>query len=449
MKLHTRAAAALLLVCALPAAAKVPAAQAARLGLELTPIGAEQAGNAEGSLPSWTPAPRRGALDGEYPSNPSFDAEKPLFTITKANMARHAARLTEGHKKLLSSYDSYRMPVYPSHRVVSWPEFITRNSRDNAELCELRDVDTPSGCKTGFPFPIPRSGAEVVWNHKVRYRGHQVRRYNNQMIVQRDGRYQLTKILEEAKFYFGNPDEGVSFQGDNGLILKYLSRTTAPPRLAGTFVLLHERAGSGTEGRAAWLYSPALKRVRRAPSVCCDNPYEGTDGHQFYDQVDMFNGVLDRYDWKLVGKKEVYIPYDSNRIASPALKYARLATPLHVDPSLTRYELHRVWVVEANLRPRASHTFARRRFYVDEDSWYIVAADLYDNRGELYQFQEAHTVFAYNVQTVGGMPEVIYHFDSGRYFVTALANEDRPNDFAARFDEAHFETGTVRKISLK
>ncbi|HXG29495.1 MAG TPA: DUF1329 domain-containing protein [Nevskiales bacterium] len=450
-RITSRAVALLAVLATVPALAKVSPEEAAKLGTTLTPVGAEKAGNADGSIPEWKPAAQRGPLSGDYPSDPVIDAEKPLFTITKANMAQYEALLTEGHKKMLRSYDTYKMHVYPSHRPVSFPDFIYEWTKWNATNCELIGTDNPHNCKIGFTYPIPQSGAEVIWNHRVRYRGSDVRRYNNQMIVQRDGQFQLTKIIEEAKFYYALPPDKnpVPLMKDSGLFIKYFSQTVSPPRMAGTLILAHERAGAGNEGRQAWLYAPALKRLRRAPTVCCDNPYEGTDGHQFYDQVDMFNGILERFTWKLVGKREMIVPYNSNRIGSNKVKFADLAAPRHLNQDLPRYEKHRVWVVEANVKEGTNHTFHRRVFYVDEDSWYPPAIDNYDARGELMQLQEGHTIFAYNVQSVGGVPEVIYHFNSGRYFVTAMANEDKPNDFSITLSDADFEPSNIQKKATK
>lgn len=440
-----------LMLSAAPLLAKVSEEEAAKLGTTLTPIGAEKAGNADKSIPEWTPGPQSGKLAGEYPSDPAIDGEKPLFTITKANMDQYADVLTEGHKKLLNRYDSYKMNVYPSHRKNAFPDFIYEWSKWNATNCELLDPDTPNNCKIGFTFPIPQNGAEVLWNHRVRYRGDAARRYNNQMIVQQNGEFQLTKIVEEAKFYYALAPEKnpVPIMKGSGLFIKYFSQTVEPPRMAGLMILAHEKAGVGEAGRQAWLYSPAIKRIRRAPSVCCDNPYEGTDGHQFYDQVDMINGALERYNWKLVGKKEVLVPYNSNKIGSPTVKFKDLARPIHLNQDLPRYEKHRVWVVEADIKPRTNHTFTKRRFYFDEDSWYPPAVDCYDSKGELMQFQEGHTIYGANVQTAGGVPEVIYHFNSGRYFITAMANEDKPNDFSVQLDDKQFEPAAVQKRATK
>lgn len=431
------------------AAAKASPDEAAKLGTTLTPVGAEKAGNADGTIPEWAPGARRGALKGEFPNDPKIDPEKPLFAITKANMAQYADKLSEGHKYLLNTYDSYKMNVYPSHRVVGWPQEIYDATKKNATSCEMIGTDNPSNCNLGFPFPIPKTGAEPIWNHKLKFRGESVTRYNNQLIVQPGGDFQATKIVEDVKFYYGSIENPVPLTKTSGEFLRYLSKTVAPPRLAGTFILVHEKAGTGAEGRNAWLYSPGLKRIRRAPTVCCDNPYEGTDGHQFYDQVDMFNGVLERYTWKIVGKKEMYIPYNSNRIAGNDVSYDDIAAPRHLNQDLPRYELHRVWVVEADIRAGTSHTFKKRRFYVDEDAWTIAMIDAYDNRDELYQFQEGHIIFGYNILSATTVPEVIYHFNSGRYFVTAAFNEDQPIDATARFDDNYFNANSVQRMTTK
>lgn len=434
-----------------PALAKVSPGEAAQLGQKLTPVGAERAGNKEGTIPEWTPAAQSGALKGNFPSDPALKNEKPLFTIDAKNVGQYASKLTEGHKELLKRFPAtYKMNVYPSHRKVNFPQKILDETVKNATRAELEGVDNPKGAYVGFPFPIPKSGAEPIWNHRVKWRGDAVRRYNNQMIVQQDGKFSLTKIVEDVKFYYsniGNPNPpelkpGVDF-------LRYLSETIAPPRIAGTFILVHEKAGFGTEGRSAWLYAPALKRIRRAPAVCCDNPYEGTDGHQFYDQVDMYNGVLERFTWKLVGKREVYIPYNSYKIATPPTKYADIARPNHVNPDLPRYELHRVWVVEAENKPDQRHTFKTRRIYLDEDSWNIVAIDDYDQQGVLMQFQEGHLVPSFNVLAASTLPEVIYHLNSGRYFVTAMINEDQPYDSTVTYNDNLFEADTVQKRTSK
>jgi hypothetical protein len=450
MNSATAALAGLALALLAPAAtAKASAEEAARLGTELTPIGAEKGANADGSIPAWTPIKQKGALKGEYTTDAVMDAEAPLFTITKANLGQYENFLTEGHRKLLSTYPSYKMNVYPSHRVVTWPDAVNEATRANATRATLTGTDVVEGATLGFPFPIPKTGAEVIWNHKLKWRGESVRRYNNQMIVQPSGQFQLTKIVEDVKFYYASIQKPLPLTKDQNMFIKYLSQTIAPPRMAGTFILVHEKGGVGNEGRAAWLYSPGLRRIRRAPTVCCDNPYEGTDGHQFYDQVDMFNGVLERYNWKLVGKREIFTGYHGNKLAGNKVKFKDIAKAKHLNQDLPRYEKHRVWVVEATLKAGTNHTFKKRVMYVEEDGWNIVAVDNYDARDQLYQFQEGHYVVAPNILAGGTVPELIYHFNSGRYFITAAANEDKPNDFTVNFDDGFFDASNVQKRTTK
>lgn len=480
--------------------AKVSPDEAAKLGKELTPVGAVKAGNADGSIGEWlgakhfddtvknlTPAKIdaiRVEFDKTRAASPAdFDAllkyldkfevsdyptiskqiddiiaklpaeqkalaqkqreqiggggkyEAPQFIITKDNMAKYADHLTEGHKAMFAKYPSYRMIVYPSMRTAFFPQKVEEATIKNATSAELIGTDEIKGAVLGFPFPIPKSGGEVIWNHKMRYRGTAVRRYNNQAIVKLDGSFKISKLVEDVKFKYANLEED---NAGTKILLYYLSEVLSPPRVAGQLLLVHETSGAGGSGRDAWLYNPGLGRVNRAPDVGYDNPYIGTDGEQFNDQVDVFNGALDRYDWKLVGRKDMYIPYNSFLINAPLIKYADIIRPGHINQNLARYEMHRVWVVEATLRQGMRHQIKKRRFYVDEDSWAIAAVDDYDNRDQLWKVQEGHLISVPFVPTVTAIPEIIYDLQSGRYFVTALMNEDRTSDFDVKLDDKQF-----------
>jgi len=427
--------------------AKVGADQAAKLGKELTPVGATAAGNSDGTIPAWTPAKQKGKLSGEYANDAAVEAEKPLYAITSANLDKYSDKLSEGHKYLLKTFKTYKMSVFPSHRNVAWPDFIYKATAVNATNCALVGTDNPDNCKQGFPYPIPQTGAEVIWNHRLKWRGDNVRRNNDQMIVDPSGKYQLAQLTEDVKFLYANEKNPVPLTNGKGLFLYYLSKIVSPPRTAGTMILVNESGGTGATGRAAWLYAPALKRIRRAPAVCCDNPYEGTDGQQFYDQVDMFNGVLERYTWKLQGKREMLVPY--NNFKAARAKYDDLARPNHLNADIPRYEMHRVWVVEATLKPGERHTYAKRVFYVDEDSWSILMVDCYDGKGGLFNFQEGMGTPQSNVLTHFTVPEVIYHFDSGRYFVTALSAQGRPNDYSVQYPDGFFTDSAVQQRASK
>ncbi len=370
--------------------------------------------------------------------------EAPQFIITKDNLAKYADHLTAGQKAMFAKYPDYKMIVYPTVRSAFFPDQINQATIKNATTASLKGTDDVEGAVLGFPFPIPKTGAEVLWNHKMRYRGSAVRRYNNQAIVKQDGSYKITKLVEDVKFKYSNLKEA---NPGTKILLYYLSEVLSPPRVAGQLILVHESSGAGGSGRDAWIYNPGLGRVNRAPDVGYDNPYIGTDGEQFNDQVDVFNGALDRYDWKLLGKKDMYIAYDSFLINAPLIKYKDIIRPGHINQNLARYEMHRVWVVDATLKAGLRHQFKRRTFYVDEDSWAIAAVDDYDNRDQLWKVQEAQLITVPFVPTVTGIPEIIYDLQSGRYFITALSNEDKISDFKVDFKDDYFSPNNLNHKS--
>ncbi len=443
-----------------PALAGVSAEEAARLGKDLTKVGAIAAGNEDGTVPEWRgPAfyseeqrnytleqledirqNRPKELEDSFNRQYSEFAE-PLYTVTKANMAQYADQLSDGHKALLERYPGYKMIVYPTARSAFWPDFIEDATVANAQRASLEGSDLLKGAKLGFPFPIPKSGAEVMWNHKLRYRGTAARRYNNQAIVRPDGDVLLTKIVEDVKFKYANPDEADT----KGLFAFYLSTVESPARLAGQITLVHEVADISEGGRLAWIFTPGLGRVIRAPDVGYDNPAPGTDGEQFTDQVDVFNGSMDRYTWNLVGRKEILIPYNAYLLNSPRNKYKELLTPLHLNQDYARYELHRVWIVDAELKSGTRHQFKKRRFYVDEDAWSIAIVDCYDNRDQLWKVQEAHQLTAPFIPTTNGAPEVIYDLQSKRYFVSALSMEEKLPDFEIEFKDSYFDPSALKR----
>jgi hypothetical protein len=434
------------------------------LGTKLTPIGAIKAANADGSVPeftgeknfpadmkTWTPQYLEGLrtkdvkkLEAEFKKAIKPDLLKPFDTVTKANMAKYQDKLTDGHKALFAKYPTYKMQLYKGVRTGFFPKEIEDATIKNASTAKLTGTDLVTGATIGFPFPIPKSGAEVIWNHRMKYRGNAVTRFNNQAIVKPDGSFQITKLTENVKFKYANYKNPPA--ADNKYLLMYLSETISPPRVAGQLTLAHELIGPDAgSGRAAWIFSPGLGRVNRAPDVGYDNPAVGTDNEQYFDQIDVFNGSLDRYDWKLIGRKEMYIPYNSYQINSPLVKYKDLLKPFHVNQDEARYELHRVWVVEANVKAGVRHNFAKRTFYVDEDSWSIAGVDNYDARGQLWKVQEAHLITAPFIPTVTGSPEIIYDLQSTRYFVTALANEDKITDYSVNFDDKDFDPSSLKK----
>ncbi len=416
------------------------------LGDDLTPLGAEKAGNADGTIPAWTggiTSPPAGYKPGMHHPDP-YAADKVLFTITGANMDQYAGKLTPGHQAMLKTYDTFKMNVYPTHRSASAPQRIydaTKKVAATATLVEGGHGVT--GAAIGIPFPTPKSGVEVIWNHLLRFRGGIASRKIAQAAPTRNGNYTLVKFEDEFNLLYSQ--EGATEENLNNKILFFKQEVVAPARLAGGILLVHETLNQVKEHRSAWLYNPGQRRVRRAPNVAYDNPGTASDGMRTSDQFDMFNGAVDRYDWKLVGKKEIYVPYNSYKLHSDALKNKDILTPLHINPEYPRYELHRVWVVDATLKAGARHIYKRRTFYVDEDSWQILLVDQYDNRDQLWRVSEGHVINYYEVPTLWTTLEVHTDLQAGRYLAIGLDNESSMYKFGIKRTNEDYTPAALRR----
>ncbi len=404
----------------------VTAEQAAELGGDrLTPMGAERAGNADGTIPEWTGGLENmpeGFTPGDRLVDP-FAADQVLFTITAANYQDYEDNLSPGQIALLKRYpDTFRMPVYPSRRPARLPEVEFARVKEGAT--ETSMVEGGNGLvnfKANVPFPIPTQGLEVIWNHITRYRsalGMQ-RRYT-QIPVQANGAF--SPVLFEEFSLFANRMDPNPYP--NRLFV-FLQKILAPARLEGDVLLVHENIDQIAEPRSAWVYNAGQRRVRRAPNIAYDGPGTASDGLRTADDLDMFNGAPDRYDWKLVGKREMYIPYNSYGLRGGDLKYKDIIKPGHMNPDYLRYELHRVWVVESTLKEGARHIYARRTYYVDEDTWQIGLIDHYDGRGELWRVKEGHPIIHYQVDIPWLAAESLHDLVSGRYLVIGLDNEEK------------------------
>ena len=411
--------------------AAVSADQVARLGADLTPMGAEKAGNADGSIPAWTGglATNAGALDAAGFLADPYAGEKPLFTITAQNAEQYKAKLTPGQLAMFKRFpDSYRIPVYPSHRSAAYPAEVLAAVKANAGATHLAEGGNGlENFKVSIPFPIPQNGLEAIWNHVTRYRGKTMLRTTAQMNPQSNGDYTISYMKEQFAFPFGLKDYDPA-KMDN-ILYYFRQEILSPPRRAGSVMLVLETINQVKEPRMAWMYNAGQRRVRRAPQVAYDSP--GAEGMRTYDDFDMFNGSPDRYDWKLLGKQELYIPYNSFALDSPKAKYADIVKPGHLNPDYTRYELHRVWHVEATLKPGQRHIYSKRDLYIDEDSWQVAEADAYDGRGSLWRVSEGHARPFYDQQFTWLTAETHYDVLSGRYTVSGLRNEEKG---AYRFD---------------
>ena len=333
--------------------AAVSADEAAKLKSELTPLGAERAGNKDGTLPAWsggltTPTP--GFKNGGRRPDP-FAGEKPVQQITSKNADQYADKLTEGTKALLKKYpDSFRRDVYPTQRTAAAPQSLYDSTLRNATRATL--VDGPAGpmpkdALGGVPFPIPKSGTEAMWNAILRWRGESWYHSSNGYQVTADGKVILVQQgqVENLAPYYVKDMTLEKFNGEYWLVR---AANSGPPIRAGEAIL--GRLNINEDKSGSWVYLTGQRRVRKLPNACCDTPTPFSAGVVSFDEVEGLSNRQDRFDWKIVGKKEMVVPYNSNRTMVPA-KDLDVVGPKHLNPDHVRWELHRVWVLEATLKP--------------------------------------------------------------------------------------------------
>lgn len=404
------------------AMAGVSAEEAQKLKTTLTPLGAEKAGNKEGTIPAWdggyTKVPA-GYQTGHARPDP-FGSEKPTFLITGKNADQYGDKLAEGVKALLKKYPNFRVDVYPTHRTHSAPQWVYDNTLANATRAKLMNNGlTLEGAYGGVPFPIPTTGNEVMWNHLLRWQG-EATEYRFRAYVVSGGSAPVLAAEGVAALDFTYYRKSGSLNDFKGDYFKARVPTFGPPYKAGELFMYRDPVDQANKSRQAWQYLVGQRRVRKAPTFAYDTPDTTTSGTLNVDEHYVFIGPMDRFNWKLVGKQEMFIPYNSNR--SYHVKDMDLVTPNHLNPDHVRWELHRVWVVEGTLVPGKRHVVAKKRMYIDEDTWTAVLADGWDGQGQLWKLNFSIPMIAPDLP--GQIPSIYgaYNLQTNDYAIAGVTN---------------------------
>lgn len=427
----------------------VPEAQQARLDEDLTPLGSERAGNADGTIPAWTggltsPPEGIGYEKGKHLPDP-FASDEKLFTVNGENVDQYDAFVTRGQRAMMERHSSYFLDVYPTRRSCALPEHVYKAARRNAAVGKLvADGNGVAKAIMASPFPIPNNALEIVWNHTLRYRGFKLQREFTAIPVNQQGDFYQITVHDDAILRWSDPQYTSAEELDNISIL-YLLQTKAPARSAGFVVLVQESLNMAVEARKAWTYSPGTRRVRRAPTIAYDNPGTNSDGITTSDSFGGFNGAPDRFNWTVRGRSEKFIAYNNfRRVLAP---YDELVAEKHMNQSLMRYERHRVWEIVGDLKDNYRHVYAKRVFYIDEDTQGIAATEIYDGRQQLWRVQELGGGVQYELPLCGGGGDTVYDLQVGRYLMVGLINEEKPIDFnAAHLDPNRYTPGNMRRL---
>ncbi len=453
--------AAALFILPVGAAAKMSADDVARLGQDLNPIGGIKAGSEDGLLPPWTGAviglPDGLAWDGPgtpYP-NPWPD-EKPLFVITSDNMEQYRARLSPGQVAMFETYpDTFRMPVYPGHRDFAfYPKFYekVRYNAVNSEL--INDDEGIKGFLGGAAFPVPSTGPEAVWFTRTTGANETIEGEYSDIAAFPNGTKSTrrSRFLQESPYASRNnpvaPDYEYPKLGEfGGYIMTYV---TEPARDKGLITAVIEPYDYSANAREVWRYLPGSRRVRRAPTVGFDTP-DGPGGLKTVDEVRGFNGSMERFEWKLLGRKEIFIPYHNYQFDTPGLSYDELLTKFHANPDYMRYELRRVWVAEGTLREGERHIYGKRRIYVDEDTGFTAITENYDGRGELWKVVLTNNIYDYGSQGYVRRAQMYHDLRAGAYIAERLINDSAPMlyDVNPVKGPGYFTPSNIRKLGKR
>lgn len=438
--------------------AKVSSSEVSKLGRNLTPMGAEKKGNAAGTIPPWTGSMLGIPVGLDYKGSGSvypdpYGDEKPIFTITGKNYTQYKANLSEGQIELFKRYpDTFRMPIYQSHREGRYNQKIENRTKWNATNTVLvNGVDGMRNYTGALPFPIPKSGAEAIWNGRAAHLYGTMDALFDDVAVYPNNTKSIRRQRQFADYPYAlnsNPIGITETKLGQNLATIHIT-VDIPSREKGKMTIVHEAMDQVHHSRNSWVYLPGSRRVRRAPTVGYDTP-DGPGGLVTIDDTMGFNGAMDRYKWRLVGKKEIYIPYHNYKFDDPKAKFSKLLPPYHANPDYMRYELHRVWIVEANLRPGARHIYAKRRFYMDEDNWHISLLESYDGRGDIWRVAILNTVYDYYLKSFIPRAQIFHDVQSGAYVAIRLVNETRPTNYSVKPKGSKYYTPqNLRKMGTR
>lgn len=408
----------------------------------LTPVGAEQGANSRETIPAWTGGLSTLAanyVEGQPHPDPLMEDGR-WFTVTAAEVDRYAVRLSAGSIALLKAYpDRFSLPMFPTRRTAAYPQAVY-----DATIANDRTAHNESnglavrGARVGIPFPRPKTGDEAMWNHVLRWRGESMRATDNVFVVEANGqrtaaRYRRDMLSPYAK-------------GETSAIALMTRRTVlAPQDKAGEALVLNRSIDPIAEPPQFWYRAPGKPRVIPAPDFSYDRPDPATGGVRTADMMDMFSGTMDRFNFTLAGKREMYVPYNAYRLDTPVLGPDDFLWPGHLAPNFLRYEMHRVWVVEAVRRPGSRHAFARRVYYLDEDSWQILMAEHYDAKGALVRYAEAHCIQFTQVPCFAPTLEIAHDLTTGRYVVSGVDNQEKAPSFNKTIKKETFSRNGLQK----
>jgi hypothetical protein len=352
-----------------------------------------------------------------------YSSEKPVFSIDAGNVDKYADKLSAGQIGIIKQRAGYRMDVYPTHRTCWTPDWIRENTKENETKAKLNGDFLETAVLPGVPFPNPKSGLELIWNWLTLYRGVGYVMPGLTLISPKPGDNNWIEAHYDYAMFFpwGAPGKNTPQSVNEFWDGQYYKYST-PPALLGQGLIERYYFDRVPE---AWYYFTGQRRVRRLPVYTYDAPIIGLEGMYLSDQVNIYYSPPDRFNWKIVGKKQLYIPYNSFGMYDFRKKAHDVYLDKYINPANRRYELHEVWVLDAKVKPDARHVAPHKILYIDTDSWMLVVGEDYDVQGKLWTASEAYPIPIWELGgTCDDEPYIKYDLISGRYVedITTIGN---------------------------
>ncbi|WGK62469.1 DUF1329 domain-containing protein [Halopseudomonas sp. SMJS2] len=403
------------IVASTTAVAAVPQEQIDKLGASLTPVGATKEGNAEGTIPEWN----------NSNGSESLSDEKPLFKITAENLSQYEDKVSEATKEMIRRFpDSFYLNVYPTHRTMFYPDKFYELTKINALDCTTSDDGLAlKGCFGGVPFPFPKSGYEVMWNVTTAPKPPHYKNRTQGVILDSSGTPVQAAIQET---WVDSPYHDLSssleeYEKNGHRYFRASIKQVAPARIAGDANMITYTSNPTESKNQGWQYQQGNRRVRVNPQAEYDFPTVVSGGAAFYDETGLFMGKMDKFDFTLVGKKEIYIPYNTEMTRNASVADFA-ASKKHPNPEVVRWELHRVWVVEAKLKPGERHASAKRVYYIDEDYYGAGLMDSWDAAGNFHKLSWAISSMDYAHGWPSGGSQVWIDLTTGVSYINVMTN---------------------------
>ncbi len=401
------------------------AADVDKLGTELSPVGAEKGGNKDGTIPALgaTSTPKAGWVYGKNREDYwEYGKEKPLFAIDASNVDKYADKMSPAQVALIKQTKGYRMEVYPSHRNCGYPDFGQANTKTNATHAKIGadGWSLESVVLPGVPFPMPKKGIEVLWNFLSGYNGVGSEMPSGWTYVSpRPGSTEPILAGWESTVFTPSGKKGSQTLEDiKGFQFGLYYSYTSPAAFAGQGLVASAYYKKDDE---TFYYFTGQRRVRRLPAYNYDAPVIGFENQYPVDATNLYSGTPDRFDWKLLGKKEMYIPYNNFKFSDGSVKLKDAFQEHAINPALGRYELHRVWVVEGTLKAGFRHSAPKKVMYFDEDSWIAVSGDDYDAQGKIWKYKENQNMPSWELGSCVATVLDMYDLNNGRYVADNVA----------------------------